>query len=304
MNAQRDDKRSPKAAPVPNVESREDRISMVRTKEQLGPGTNPAILGRIMQTLKEDITRESLALPILPEVVVRVLSASQATSLRELIEVVKRDPAMTAHLLRIANSPRYRTGVEVRSIDQAVVRLGLSNLRQLVVLIACRERVYKVDGHEAKLRDMFQHALMCALYCQTIARVRKENEEIAFLIGLLHDIGRPVLLQRIVDLQRAHKVILHEDEVTAILDKHHAEVGDVVARHWHIPAPIPKAIYYHHADQGPDDCKDLIATLQLAEALERTERAGIPFVPQGPGQEIDVLKDQREALREAATCFA
>ena len=150
------------------------------------------------------VTSEDCDLPVLPEVAAQLLKLTSDVDceVADIVALIKRDQSLTSHLLRISNSVRYTTGVTVSSIQQSVARLGLICIREIVVLISCQCRIFDVPDFESHVRQSFRRSLATAAFAQEIARIRRMNVEEAFLGGLLHDVGRPILFQSIADRRR------------------------------------------------------------------------------------------------------
>ena len=89
------------------------------------------------------IDEEDCELPVLPEVATQLLrmTGDVDCEIGDIVALIKRDQSLTSHLLRIANSLRYSTGVTVSSVQQAVARLGLISVREITVLISCQCKV-------------------------------------------------------------------------------------------------------------------------------------------------------------------
>jgi putative nucleotidyltransferase with HDIG domain len=213
-----------------------------------------------------------LPLPLLPETAAQVLAMVDRPTCdaHKLSELVRRDPAMTAHVMQIAASPVYATSVKVSSLQQAIGRLGFATISQLALADAAKARVFSVKGYDTELRAAFKHALATALFAQEIARLRRSTVDVAFLAGLFHDFGQPVLLQALVDLAGD----AGRDDVLAAVEAKHAEVGAALVVKWQMPAKVAEAVRLHHAPAG---C-ELAALVALADhfAHARTDVAPPP----------------------------
>lgn len=224
------------------------------------------------QAFAEKVKRLELELPVLPEAAATILQETQkeSWSVQRVVSVLARDTATATHLLRIANSPAFAGGTPVVSIQQAITRLGASQLRQLAVVIACETGTFVAKGFEPEVRAALKHSLAVGLCAKEIARQRRTNVEEAFLAGLLHDLGWPVAVHALVKLGAG----LHVKHATLELaERVHATLGAAVARAWRLPESIAKAIASHH-DVALDDV--LTATIALADVIvRRTE--GEPF---------------------------
>jgi len=210
------------------------------------------------------IASGSLPLPLLPEVASRVLSLVERPDCdaRKLAELFKRDPAMTAHVMQIANSPMYASSTKIVSLQQAIGRLGFATIVQIAMVVASKARVFAVPGFAAEIKAAFRHALATALFAQDIARSRKATVDTAFLAGLFHDFGRPVLLQAVVDLHREAKLDIDRDDALIVVDEAHATVGALLVESWQLPRLVADAVRTHHAPAS-----ELAFTVALADAF-------------------------------------
>jgi putative nucleotidyltransferase with HDIG domain len=215
------------------------------------------------------IAARALELPVLPEVATRVMTmtAEEGCSMVALASVIRRDPAMASHFLRIANSPAYRPTSPVVTLQQALGRLGTAQIRQMALLITCKGRVFAVPGYESEIRALFQHSLASALFAQEIARARRWNVEEAFLCGLLHDIGRPVLLQLVIDVQKELRFKAPFENVDALVTAHHARVGSELLAHWGLPAQIAETVLFHHDPGAAPTFRKTALMTSLADDL-------------------------------------
>lgn len=208
----------------------------------------PEIQARFDRTLESG----ELPLPVLPEVAAQVLSLVQRPDCdtARLAEMLRRDPAMTAHVMQVAGSPMYAGATKISSLQQAIGRLGFSTITQIVLAVASKTRVFAVPGFEIEVKLAFQHALATALFAQEIARTRRSTVDVAFLAGLFHDFGQPVLLQALVDLHRELGVAPEPADVMLAIDAAHAAIGAKLVRRWAMPEKVADAVARHHAPEG------------------------------------------------------
>src|SRR6478735_3476344 len=194
----------------------------------------------IRSELESKLNAGSLELPLLPGVAMEITSAAakEEVDARTIAEMLKRDAALSAHVLRIVNSPVYSPRVQIVSLQQAVSRVGAVKIREIALIIACRTGVFKAKGYEEELADVFAHSIGTALFAQEIARQTRNNVEDAFLCGLLHDVGRPVLLQALVTLLRDAKAVAERENVLALVSELHETAGSALAKAWKLPETV------------------------------------------------------------------
>lgn len=207
-----------------------------------------ALPTNLCEHLETRIASGALELPILPHVASQVLamSTSDESNARSLAELLHRDQAIAAHVLRVANAPLYRSQVPIVSLQQAISRLGLTTLREIVITVSMQSRMFNVPSYATEARALWQHAAYTAAYASNIARRCRRNAESAFLGGLLHDVSKPVLLLALADLQTQLQEPIPPPVVTTAMDVYHTQVGALLASTWTLPADVYESMVYHH----------------------------------------------------------
>lgn len=219
--------------------------------------------------LLQYIENGDLELPLLPSVVWQVMEMSTADDVdaRKLSELIHSDQALAGHLLRIANSPAYMPRMPIVSLQQAVSRLGTTVLGEIAFSVSLQSRVFDVKGYEDELRTLWQHAVGTAAYAKEVARMRRSNVEGAFLCGLLHDIGKPVILQAMVDLQKTQHWDIEATAISAAMEAYHTHVGSLMAKAWSLPPHVSESIAYHHDYLVAPTCTEAVMITRLADSL-------------------------------------
>lgn len=216
------------------------------------------------------VAAKALELPVFPKAVREVVAIvdREDVDARQLADVIRRDPTLAAHLLRIANSPLFASRAPIVSLQQALARLGTAQIRQIAVLVACETRAFVLRGRENVGKELLRHAVASAIFAQEIARLRRHNVEEAFLAGLLHDVGAPAVHQRIADLENERGKRYPDADVARAVDRLHGAIGREIAERWGLPPRLCAAIGDHHGvvTEGSGH-EALRATVQLADAL-------------------------------------
>lgn len=243
-----------------------------------GTETAPELPPDLADALTDAIRADTLDLPLLPEVAQRVLAlaTSEGASMAAIADVLHRDPSMAAHVLSVANSPLYAPRVPIVSLTQAVSRLGARQIRDIALVVSCKSRVFQVRGWEREVRGLFRHSVATAVFAQEAARRLRANVEEAFLAGLLHDVGRPVLLQAVADAAEELGVEAPRRGVAAFTDQHHEEVGRRLAARWKLAPTVQAAIGAHHDATAAAGAERLAHVVGLADALSDIVVEGSP----------------------------
>ncbi|MEW6246274.1 MAG: HDOD domain-containing protein [Nitrospirota bacterium] len=232
------------------------------------PATAQAIQ-QLEQQLARRIESGAVDLPLLPQVASRVmvLANDPSADAARLSALIHQDQALAAHVLRIANSPAYMPRTPIVSLQHAVAMLGMALLSEIAFTASLKAGAYQVPGYEAEVRQLWRHALGSGAYAKEIARLRRHNVESAYLCGLLHAIGKPVVLRMVAMLSKEYQVPVERDTLMILLEGYHARVGTMIAEKWGLPKQVAEAIAYSACyDQAPTFRQEVMITC-LADRL-------------------------------------
>ena len=223
-------------------------------------------------------------LPPLPQVATRVIriSAASDTSSRDLQDLVRTDQALTAQMLRIANSAMFGRVREVTTLTQAILTLGFSTARS-VVLASSVKNLFNRGPVGIQERILWEHALVTALTGSAFSKaIRFSMTEEVFLAGLMHDIGKSVMTLKFPESYGAMLRTLREqggDGISMELDAFgfdHAMVGEALLRSWNIAEGIEAAVRWHHDPlQAPLEHRRLVALVALGTQMALDLQVGI-----------------------------
>lgn len=231
--------------------------------------TASVLPGEIRDLLESRIENSSFDLPLLPDVAMRVMTlcSFEDSDAAQLSEVLHQDQAFAGHVLRIANSPVMMPKVPIVSLQQAVSRLGMTAVAEIALAISVQSKTFNVAGHMELVRKLWRHSLGAGSFAKEIARVRRRNVEGAFLCGLLHDVGKPIVLDSITELEKERGKDYSLDVLTAAMDLYHDQVGALLAKEWGLPQQVAEAIRYHHDYKNAPSFTEAAMMVNLADHL-------------------------------------
>jgi HD-like signal output (HDOD) protein len=221
------------------------------------------------QLLVERIDKDRIDLPVLPQVAGKVMALANDPSAdaARLSALIHHDQALAAHVLRVANSPAYMPRTPIASLQHAVAMLGVNQLSEIAVTISLKSGAVKVPGHEADLKQLWRHALASGAYAKEIARTRRYNVEGAYLCGLLHAVGKPVVLKTVTTIAAELHRPLAPSLLASLLDGYHSRIGSLIAVEWALPPQVAEAItFYRVYEQAPSHRQEVMMTC-LADRL-------------------------------------
>lgn len=212
----------------------------------------PEAMARLRAALESELAEGRVEVPLLPDVAVKILSTplTEETDVGGLAELTQRDQTLAAHVLQVANSAAFSGGKQVFSIKEAIVKLGLSNLREIVVAVAFKARLFAVPEYEVFLQRAWQESAATAAYAKELAGVCGVESETAFLCALMHNVGQPALLMKILDLRAQ---LPEGTDATALLSELadlERKIGVLVADRWKLPEAVKAVIVWRERWAG------------------------------------------------------
>jgi HD-like signal output (HDOD) protein len=267
----------------------------------------------------EQLFADLSSLPSIPKVAQDLIRQfdNPSSNLESIARNIQKDPVISAKILRLANSARFRGARESSSIEDAAMRLGFNTLRTLVLASAVTG-AFKA-GPSFDLKGFWLKTFQVAGICRLLAKQSGADAEIAFTCGVMHDIGElliqtgaPKVAEQINSVTRTGTTSRAAIE-TLQLGFGYPEVGAELARRWQLPPVIQQAIAYQarpmQAPEGAIQPRIVAQALTVADALE-SHGGATPEAQnavQGPlfeGIDLDALFAALPAVLEADKAFA
>lgn len=196
---------------------------------------------------------EVVSLPSVYQRVLEILEKPDASS-SQIADVISKDAGLTLRLLRLVNSPMYGFGGKIDTVSRAVSLVGTNELSSLALGVTLIQSFQNIPSELMDMNSFWRHSIRCALFARIIAEnLNVEGVEGYFTGGLLHDIGRLIMIDR---MPQQYAVAIHrarEDELPmyraeqACLQLDHTIVGKTLASTWRLPAPLVRMIGGHHS---------------------------------------------------------
>ncbi len=256
--------------------------------------------------------KESGHVPVLPEILIRLLEAcdNQATPLTQVASLIDKDPSLSYKVLQLVNSAYFGLKTTYSGVDQAVVYLGVNSVKNMAVTAA----VHQVFNGEKfnnlkhfKIHVFWHHSLKCACLSRRLAELTGQaNPDDAYLGGLLHDLGKLVLVSAYPEQYESvlAEAPQQEDLLEAEQSKigaHHADIGAWLVADWNLNSLIGDAISYHHEDlESVTGAFPLVRIVYAANELSKdgNQDAARGVVDQLLGVDAEDLQQIVEAATE------
>ncbi len=232
----------------------------------------------------QTILQKKVSLPTPPNVLLRLMNAVGNPDAHgdELVKIISTDSALTLEVIRVANSPYYGAVRQIRSIADALLRIGFNEIMSISCAINTKDLFASSNAGWNELNARFwEHALRMAAAARSLSAVlNPRSSEAFFTAGLLHDCGKLILLRAVPNYAQ----ICKNDEVwgdalvvqeRAILGTDHADIGQQLLEHWKLPGNLVKLVAEHHRPPQQSSVPSAIGLLALADQIAR--RVSIPL---------------------------
>jgi putative nucleotidyltransferase with HDIG domain len=219
----------------------------------------------------------NMEIPPLSDTAMRVSTLVQDmnASPRAIAEAIGCDPALSAQILRAANSPLYAMERNITTLPAAVITLGNQTLYALAIISTTSDTFDAQIRQKPACRKLLEHLVSCGLIARELSRILgMRGTDEAFLCGLLHDIGKLVMFKR--DEKLYSEVEVPDEEESLRLEQSlfgftHAQIGALIAKRWGLPEAICHAIYSHHQ---PSEASQHIFMARLVDVANQLAHAG------------------------------
>ena len=207
---------------------------------------------RVDHLVEEIVVDHGALRRTLPDVAAEVLEmCGRATGDAGKMErTLTRDPFISAQVVSIANSAMFSPRMPILGVRDAVVRIGLDAVRDVVVMVVANSTMFRVRGFERQVDGFRRRMLASASAARFLAKAVRAEAEYGFLAGLLHDIGELVLLERCAQegliTPEAWDDPLEGGLVRERIAAHHTAVGSTLCRAWKLPTGVVDAAQFHH----------------------------------------------------------
>jgi putative nucleotidyltransferase with HDIG domain len=268
---------------------------MESTSTSLNSGGETAFISSQAAAILDQVDN----LPTLPQVFAKLqrIIDNEFSTVRDLVKVIESDQALTARILKYANSPLFRGVNPVDNVNQAVVRLGLQEVKNISLSIMVYDGLFRQSAGAYFNRVQFwKHSILVGHGCVNLVNAMnlESLKSVAFVAGLLHDTGIAILdrffpdhfsgLIHSIDARREPLEAVEEgDEIPS-----HAVIGAFVLQKWRLPETVIEAVGCHHGPAELFRTSPLGGVVRIVDCFIR--RWGFPFYVSEPGADPEVIK--------------
>ncbi|MBF0303992.1 MAG: HDOD domain-containing protein [Desulfamplus sp.] len=209
----------------------------------------------------------------------------------KIINLIKKDISLTTEVLKISNSPFYKGLEQVKTVQDAVIRLGMVEVTN-IVLLACQKNSFRAQDPILQdwMNKMWIHSVGCAVGSQWLARYYQyDNLNEAFLAGLLHDVGAFFLLS-VLDQIKAKNATMPHKLIEDIVIKMHTNYGNMLLTDWSLPEQYCTIARDHHTAEF-DTVNLLLVMLRFSDKVCQNLNIGMV-----ENKDVDIFACEEAAI--------
>ncbi len=232
---------------------------------------------QIIAQIIDRFYKGKIKLPMLPRIVneVQKLMAGEDPSIEDLGNIINKDILISTKLISIANSPLYKGVDKAENLNAALLRLGMKATYGLISTLVTKD-LFKSDNKilNGLMEKLWMHSFACACFGKRIAEeIKNKNAETIFLMGIVHDIGKMLLIKAIADINPEET--FEDGELLVAIHEIHTTFGSVVLKKMRFSQDFVKIAEFHHWNDFPKDENQELIIIHLSDFL--ADAAGYSF---------------------------
>ncbi|HEU4691093.1 MAG TPA: HDOD domain-containing protein [Vicinamibacterales bacterium] len=188
------------------------------------------------------------AMPMLPALAADVMSLAldPDVSITRLARVITKDQVLATRVLRLANSAYCAPMQEVTTVNDAIVRMGTGPVRNVVLAVCFTSRLQGANVYGPQGRELVDHAIGTAYLARLVAERAGVDADEAFMCGLLHDMGKLLILKLSRDFIKFGVPTPSAQEIDTVCRDRHPQIGARLLRQWQLPSALEGPVQFHH----------------------------------------------------------
>ena len=261
-----------KSLKIPALEKIQPKTSTTPAPESSPKNSDKVAIGREVMSL---FKRGEINLPSPPGIYRKFRHmVDQGADVNSIADLLKEDVGISFHLISISNSPHYRGVKENRNLQQAIGRLGLNLTKKYVDILGNRNMFTTGNmAYQSFMHSLWEHSVACANASEILTRALGIHlDHDPFTLGILHDVGKMVIIQILGELEARGKISPDMDraDIIGTLEVHHGSFGQAVLNQWNFPKEFGMIAKWHdNLEESPGDSVPL-SVVQLSNLITQS----------------------------------
>jgi len=241
----------------------------------------------LLRGVRRALVERRLALPVFSATLTRVLGLLEkdTVGVGEIALAVESDPALATKIVGVSNTGFYGGIASIGSVQDALMRTGLEQAKNIVAGVAIRSSVFRAPGYEGVMDGLWKRSISTALATLALLEGDGRFRDSAFLLGLVHDVGRIVLLASVAVPFLKHNRRFSDEAIELAGSAIRCELGAIALSAWTFDEELIEAVIHQ---ERPEDCPEssraLCAGLYAADTVVNLGLRG--WIP-GRNDELD-----------------
>lgn len=231
------------------------------------------------EAVERKLVRGEFKLPILPVIATELIGKLHHSreNLDNITALVERDQSLAGHVLRFANSVMFAGFEPVSSLQEAISRVGLKVIGEFATILTFGDSIFKAKGLEPLMDQVLSHAVLTAYMGREMASYLKKDADQQFMCGLLHTVGKPIILQMVSEMGLLIPMNPPHHGLIAMTDRLHQKAGTQACERWNLPEVVKVCCtHYHDSEKTPkyhDTVRITCLASQIADLCHRNDPA-------------------------------
>jgi len=277
-----------------------------KSKGEAGYGQGRAVIAEgddvlldkesMVETLLACLNAPDYRPPTLPSVALDLMNLSQKSDVEidEVVSLIEKDSLIAGRILKLVQSPVYSGVTPLSSLRDALMRLGLNTLRDLVMEMAMNLKVFRSADYADTMELLKRHSSATAHLCKVVSKYTPVEGDFAFLAGLLHDVGIAGTLLALSDRKGKRKTPPDLIAIWPAVDDVHQHAATLMAEQWGLPSELKLPIASHHQVIIQGEAHPLAATVAIANEL--AHEFGWGLLPKEDGELLEMTELERDCV--------
>jgi HD-like signal output (HDOD) protein len=236
------------------------------------PTSEPAVSGyyeTLEKAMSERLEKGDFQLPILPVIAAKLIGklSHGNEDLDAIAELMQGDQTLAGHVLRFANSVLYGGHIPAETLQEAIARVGFNVIGELATVLTFGNNIFRSKGLQSLMDDIQEHAVLTAFLARDLGKATSGPSDQLFLCGLLHTVGKPILLQLVTTMGVMIPMRPPYDELREIVERLHHRAGSIACDRWNLPATVKASCTHYNDPDKAGEQADLVRDVNQASQL-------------------------------------